>query len=248
MNWVRIACDIEDDPQVRAMARALGVDVTTAVGLMVRVLARMPKHARDGNVAHLDPMTFEDWTDWRGAPGAFAREFVARFVVDGVVRSWEKHNGAAIREADRRAEVQRRRRASRRTQRESLETERDRRGETDHGTRSDTGHDARHDTDPETPPPQRPRKATRTDAATVPPPVPGYASGYDTPGVFTNVTGRDVPSLSHDSDGTVPASETRTPEELAAAKARAARCLALFRAESSRPTPSEPLARLVALA
>ncbi len=101
MNWIRIAVDIEDDPQVRAMARYLKVRVSEAVGLVVRVLARLPKHARDGDLAAFDREIVEDWCDWHGKPGAFADEFFARFCVDGRVKGWERWNGAAIREADR---------------------------------------------------------------------------------------------------------------------------------------------------
>ena len=224
MNWVRIACDIEDDPQVRAMARALGLELSTAVGMMVRVFARLPKHARDGNVAHLDAFTFEDWTDWRGEPGAFAREFLARFVVDGVVRSWEKHNGAAIREADRRAAIQRRRREEAKRKREA-----ERNGDT---------------------PPKAPKKSRRRAKNDVPAPVPVYASGdvpvHDTQGVFTNGTGRDVPDPNR--SGNVPAPTVRSIEELDAARQRREQAMASFREEARRPTPSRPLARLVAIA
>lgn len=235
MNWVRIACDIEDDPQVRGMARALGLELSTAVGLMVRVLARMPKHARDGDVAHLDPVTFEDWTDWRGEPGAFAREFVARFVQDGQLRSWEKYNGAAIREADRRAEQQRQRRAKRRKEQERQEAER-----------------AAGEKAPGTPPEKKrrggtPRHAPAATPEPVPDAVPGYAPGDDTQSVFTNETGRDVPALSSNSAGYGPSSEARTPEEMAAARERIAAARALFRAEYARPTPLHPLNRLVPL-
>lgn len=171
MNWVRIACDIEDDPSVRSMARALGIDLTAAVGCMVRVLTRMPKHARDGYIGHLDPLVLEDWTDWRGEPGAFARQFLERFTTGGHVTSWMKHNGAAIKDADRRAEAARERRRAGRGQAPEPTPEPDHHG---HDTDHEHGHDTAHGTGD----------------------VTGYAHGDAPRGVSgairTNVTGRDV--------------------------------------------------------
>jgi hypothetical protein len=240
MNWVRIACDIEDDPKVRSLARALGISLQSAVGCIVMVLARMPKHARDGVVAHLDLDVLEDWTGWAGQPGAFARAFAERFVKDGVVTGWEKHNGAAIREADRRAKVQRDRRAKATAKRQA---ERERQ-------------EAEH-TDPTKPKRQRRKTAPHNvlaagavEPAHVPDAVPGYAPGHDTPGVFTNGTGRDVPDLGNtrSGDGPSPGGNAPVDDDAQARAQRRALAMAGFRAEASSPAPSRPLARLVAIA
>lgn len=109
MNWVRIACDIEDDPEVRALARALKLRVSEAVGMLVRVYARLPKHARTGDLRALDRLIVEDWCDWHGKAGAFSEQFFTRFTTDGVVKAWHKWNGKAIAEADKERERDRER-------------------------------------------------------------------------------------------------------------------------------------------
>lgn len=118
MNWIRMAVDLEDDPEVRAMSRVLKVRLSEACGIMFRILAKLPKHARDGDLSRFDPIIIEDWCDWHGKRGALASEFFTRFCSeDRRVRSWEKHNGAAIRDADRRSSVMRERRAARERER-----------------------------------------------------------------------------------------------------------------------------------
>lgn len=53
-------------------------------------------------MATVPDVVLEEWAMWRGKPGVFAAAFRSQLCDDaGTVRAWEKHNGAAIREADR---------------------------------------------------------------------------------------------------------------------------------------------------
>lgn len=100
MNWIRIAVAIGDDPDIHELADALNVRVAEAVGLVVGTLVRFPEHAPDGNLAHLRDSLIERWAGWEGDRGRFAAELRRIFLTDGVWSSWEKHNGAAMREAE----------------------------------------------------------------------------------------------------------------------------------------------------
>lgn len=112
MNWIRIAVAIGDDPDIHELAEALDVRVAEAVGLVVGTLVRFPEHAPDGNLAHLRDSLIERWAGWEGDRGRFATELRRIFLTDGVWSSWEKHNGAAMRDAqkarERAAEYRRR--------------------------------------------------------------------------------------------------------------------------------------------
>lgn len=108
MNWIRIATGILNDPSIHAVADAAGVSVPTTTGHVVGVLSYLPDHARGGDLSGVSDATLERWAMWTGKRGKFAAAFRAYLCdAQGVVRSWEKHNGAAIRKLD--ADVQRKR-------------------------------------------------------------------------------------------------------------------------------------------
>jgi len=101
VNWIRIAVVMKDDVRITRIAEACRVRPAEAIGCIVNVLVELPAQARDGDVSQFPDRLLEQWAMWEGKRGVFAAAFRAHMVDDaGVVRSWEKHNGAAIREAD----------------------------------------------------------------------------------------------------------------------------------------------------
>jgi hypothetical protein len=114
MNWIRIAVGIGRDPSIIAMARGLGVSTPLTTGCCVLVLTEIPTVSRGGDVSGVSDDALEAWAQWPGKRGKFATAFRAYLCTpEGVIKAWEKHNGAAIREADRRAEAMRERRKQR---------------------------------------------------------------------------------------------------------------------------------------
>jgi hypothetical protein len=103
VNWIRIAVGIMDDPKAQQLADALSVKLPHAVGMMVGVLVQMPDHAADGDLSHIPASTVERWACWHGKAGAFDKQFRLILCTGNTVSQWEKHNGAAIREAARNA-------------------------------------------------------------------------------------------------------------------------------------------------
>lgn len=102
MNWIRVAVGIVHDPSIHALADAAGVSVPTTTGHVVGLLTYLPQHCRDGDLSGVADATIERWAMWTGKRGKFATAFRAHLCDSkGVVKAWEKHNGAAIREADR---------------------------------------------------------------------------------------------------------------------------------------------------
>ncbi len=102
MNWIRITVDMPDDPRIGRIAAAAQISPDEAAGKVLRVLCKLPAHARDGDVSTVPDEVLETWANWRGKASRFASAFRAELCDDtGKVRSWEKHNGAAIRESDR---------------------------------------------------------------------------------------------------------------------------------------------------
>lgn len=101
MQWIRVATRMKSDPRIARIAADLKVRVAEAVGLVACVLMELPEHAVDGDIAAVPDPLLEQWALWSGAPGGFAAAFRSHMCDDGIVRAWEKHNGAAIREANR---------------------------------------------------------------------------------------------------------------------------------------------------
>lgn len=101
MNWIRIDTGMLADPSIGQIAEALDVRCSQAAGCVLGVLLQLPKHAREGDVSKIPNVTLESWADWGGDRGAFAQAFRAHLCTpNGVLRSWDKYNGAAMREAD----------------------------------------------------------------------------------------------------------------------------------------------------
>ena len=115
MNWIRVAVAIGDDPDIHRLAEALECPVSQAVGLVVLTLVRFPEHAPDGNLAQIPATLVERWAGWDGERGVFDTALRDHFCnADGVWEAWEKHNGAAMRDAAaarKRAQEYRRRNA-----------------------------------------------------------------------------------------------------------------------------------------
>lgn len=101
MNWIRIATKMKGDPRMGALAAACRVRIEHAVGLVCCTLMEFPDHARNGDIAAVPDVVLEQWALWSGRPGVFAAAFREQLCDEtGVVRAWERHNGAAIRRAD----------------------------------------------------------------------------------------------------------------------------------------------------
>jgi hypothetical protein len=102
MKWIRLDAGIAADPKLHKFAKALKVTRPAAIGLFASTLCQFPDHARDGDISDVEPETLAEWAGWKGKPEQYAATFRHVFCEGGtVVTGWQKHNGAAIREADR---------------------------------------------------------------------------------------------------------------------------------------------------
>lgn len=116
MNWIRIATKMKGDPRIGAVAADCKVRIEHAVGLVTCALMEFPDHARDGDISAVPDVVLEQWALWSGRVGVFAAAFRAHLCDEtGAVRSWERHNGKAIRKAE--SDIERKRLA--REQREN---------------------------------------------------------------------------------------------------------------------------------
>lgn len=101
MNWIRVASDMKSDASLGLIAELCDIGIGPAVGYVVNVLGEMATQAKDGDVSRVPNRTIELWAAWDGKRGVFSRAFRDAMCTEaGVVRAWEKHNGAAIRKAD----------------------------------------------------------------------------------------------------------------------------------------------------
>lgn len=102
MDWIRISTEIGHDPKTVQLARRCGVSVPAAVGHVVMLLANLPAHAADGDLAAVPGEVIEHWAGWTGEDGRLDAAFRALFCDElGVVSAWDRLNGAAIREAEK---------------------------------------------------------------------------------------------------------------------------------------------------
>lgn len=101
MNWIRIDVAIGRDASLGNIAGACGVSRVTATGHVLLVYTAMAEGCRNGDLATISDAVMEEWAQWRGKRGRFAVAFRAELCTQqGVVRSWEKYNGAKLRELE----------------------------------------------------------------------------------------------------------------------------------------------------
>lgn len=100
-----MATTMKGDASVHRMAAVLTKgDVPKIIGHLQCVFSELPAHARDGDISGVPATLLEHWALWIGKRGQFDAEFRREMCNDGTIRSWDVHNGAAIRQADRNAE------------------------------------------------------------------------------------------------------------------------------------------------
>ena len=111
MNWVAIDVGIASDPTTLKLADDLDISVPEAGGLLAFTFCGMMRHADDGDLSHISDVAVETWANWHGDRGRYAAWFRTNLCDDaGIVRAWEKYNGASVREAKASAERSKRRR------------------------------------------------------------------------------------------------------------------------------------------
>jgi hypothetical protein len=103
LPWIKIATAITTDAKVVAIAKRCRVHDAEALGLIVSVLVSLPQLAPNGDVSEVSDATLERVAMWEGKRGVFAAHFRDVWCDAGVVVSWEKWNGAVMREASKRA-------------------------------------------------------------------------------------------------------------------------------------------------
>jgi len=101
IGWVRVDAGIADDAKISQIAGLVGADDAKTIGHMVQLWAKMVNQAKDGDLSIVPDDKLEKWAGWSGRRGRFAAA-VRSVLCDehGVMRAWERHNGAPIRKAD----------------------------------------------------------------------------------------------------------------------------------------------------
>lgn len=120
MNWIKVAVGISRDESVLAIADRLGVSVPTTTGYVVLVYTALAEGCVSGNLSNTTDSTIERWAQWNGKRGKFAEAFRAELCTpEGLVRSWEKYNGGALRELERDRERKKAERAAEKARKQS---------------------------------------------------------------------------------------------------------------------------------
>lgn len=106
MKWVAMDVNLGRDPAVHRIAAELNVRVAEVVGSVELIFSEMAQHAQDGQLGDVPDSLLETWALWQRRRGALAAAFRREFCDEsGLVTSWERLNGRAIRKA--KAEVER---------------------------------------------------------------------------------------------------------------------------------------------
>lgn len=93
--WIRVDASSCRDPRIAAFGKFLGISTATALGFLVMVWSAMAEHAPDGVLGEAADC-LEEWANWRGEPGKFARAFQDLFVDGGEVRGYRERQGKLV--------------------------------------------------------------------------------------------------------------------------------------------------------
>lgn len=83
----------------------------SAVGYLAMFWGNASRHCRGGVIADLPDSLLEQWANWRGEAGVFARFVREHHASDGQINDWDEYNGRL----DARRETDRKRKAAERT-------------------------------------------------------------------------------------------------------------------------------------
>lgn len=100
MDFVAIDTGICGDRTTHELAATLKIRVAEAVGILTLFFAGMALHAESGDLSDTLDSQIEAWCKWHGKRGKLAPLLRAQLCdPQGVVRAWERWNGAMIRKA-----------------------------------------------------------------------------------------------------------------------------------------------------
>jgi hypothetical protein len=137
VDFVAIDTRLGSDRVCVDLARDLRVPRAHAAGLLALVYAGMANHAPTGDLSCILDEQIEEWAYWHGKPGRLA-PVIRRYLCDaqGLVRAWDRWNGAMIRKAKQDRE---RKRAARHGARQSTDSPRNVHGQSTDSPRNGAG-------------------------------------------------------------------------------------------------------------
>lgn len=103
MTWIRVEADAGADTKWKLLGKRCGIDADCAFGKVVRLWGRVIDQQEDGDLSTTPDEAIEDWANWRGKPGLFAKAFRDICTSHGKIKGWDEFQGALIsrRRADR---------------------------------------------------------------------------------------------------------------------------------------------------
>ena len=75
VTWIRVETDAADDDKWKQIGKVLGLSADECFGKMVRLWGRVARKQPDGDLSGVADETVEEWANWRGRPGRFAKAF-----------------------------------------------------------------------------------------------------------------------------------------------------------------------------
>lgn len=113
MSWIRVETNAGEDPKWARMAKILGLSADECYGKVSRLWGKVAEHAPEGDLSEVPDERIEEWANWKGKPGRFARAFAKECLTHGKLDAWEEHQGQLVAKA--RAERERKARERART-------------------------------------------------------------------------------------------------------------------------------------
>lgn len=106
--WIRVDANIRRRKVVWRLVVSHGLSADAAVGVLVQLWGAVAQHAPGGDISAVPDALLEEWVQWSGEPGAFAKWVRSEHATDGIINEWEEYAGALEqrRERDRARKVQ----------------------------------------------------------------------------------------------------------------------------------------------
>jgi hypothetical protein len=93
---MRVEANAGADPKWYVLGKECGLSADECFGKVVRLWGRVIELRDDGDLSKVPDDTLEDWANYKGKPGRFAKAYRKLCTTDWQIKGWHDYQGKLI--------------------------------------------------------------------------------------------------------------------------------------------------------